>query len=143
LPDRGEILPIGRGRVLREGEHAAILSFGARLAEALEAARILEDEGVSVTVADARFAKPLDRDLIRRLAHEHRALVTLEDGASGGFGAQVLLYLSESGLLDTSSSVRAMALPDAFLDHDTQPAMYACAGLDAEAVAAVVKNLTV
>ena len=136
IPERPEPLEIGRGRVMREGTSVAILSFGARLAEAMKAAEDLEAKGVSATVADARFAKPLDRELILRLAREHAALITLEEGASGGFGAQVLHLLATEGALDRGLAVRPMTLPDLFQDHDSPAAMYVQAGLDAEHIVA-------
>src|SRR5262249_39172315 len=100
LPDRGQILPIGKGRVLREGTKVAILSYGTRLQECLQAAEELGARGLSTTVADARFAKPLDTDLVKRLAKEHEVLITVEEGAIGGFSAFVLTYLAEQGMLD-------------------------------------------
>src|SRR5208337_1638515 len=121
LPERGEVLEIGKGRVLREGSKVALLSLGTRLAEALKAADELESCGVSTTVADARFAKPIDRDLVRRLATSHEVLITIEEGSIGGFGAQVFHALSEDGLLDGARGVfrfRSMTLPDIFIDHD-------------------------
>src|ERR1700752_825386 len=119
LPERGVPLPIGRGRMLREGERVAILSLGTRLSEALRAAEDLEARGISTSVADARFAKPLDRELIWRLAQRHELLVTVEEGAVGGFGSHVLQLLSEEGVLDRGKlKLRAMALPDLFLDQD-------------------------
>ena len=136
LPARGEPLPIGRGRVLREGSRIAILSLGARLAEALKAADELAARGLSTTVADARFAKPLDRELILRLARDHELVITIEEGAIGGFGAHVLTLLSDAGALDNGLKVRSMTLPDVFLDHDKPERMYAAAGLDAKGIVA-------
>ena len=136
LPPFDEVLEIGRGRVMREGGAVAILSFGGRLAECMAAAEELDARGVSATVADARFAKPLDRELILRLAREHRALLTVEKGATGGFGSQVLHLLATEGALDRGLAVRPMVLPDLFLDHDAPAKMYAQAGLDAGAIAA-------
>ena len=136
LPERGEPLPIGKGRVLREGSRIAILSLGARLAEGLKAADELAARGLSTTVADARFAKPLDRELILRLAAEHELLITIEEGAMGGFGAHVLTLLSDLGALDSGVKVRAMTLPDVFQDHDKPDRMYAAAGLDAKGIVA-------
>ncbi|WP_444665937.1 1-deoxy-D-xylulose-5-phosphate synthase [Cereibacter changlensis] len=140
LPAQGEVLQIGRGRVVREGADAAILSFGAHLHEALRAAELLEAEGLSVTVADARFAKPLDTGLIDQLARHHAALVTLEQGAMGGFGGHVLHYLANSGGLDGGIILRAMTLPDRFIEQASPEAMYADAGLRAEDIAATVRN---
>jgi 1-deoxy-D-xylulose-5-phosphate synthase len=136
LPEHGEPLPIGRGRVLREGSRIAILSLGARLSEALKAADELAARGLSTTVADARFAKPLDRELILRLATTHKLLITIEEGAAGGFGAHVLTLLSEAGALENGLKVRTMTLPDKFQDHDKPERMYAAAGLDAKAIVA-------
>ncbi|MBX8800915.1 1-deoxy-D-xylulose-5-phosphate synthase [Ochrobactrum sp. MR28] len=134
LPERGTVLEIGKGRIVREGSKIAILSFGARLQECLAAADELDAAGLSTTVADARFAKPLDHDLIRRLAKEHQVLLTIEEGATGGFGAQVLHYLSNEGALDHGLRVRTLTLPDAFLDHAKPEAMYAGAGLDSAGI---------
>jgi 1-deoxy-D-xylulose-5-phosphate synthase len=138
LPERGEALPIGKGRILREGTRVALLSLGTRLAEALAAAEQLEARGLSTTVADARFAKPLDLDLIRRLAREHECLITVEEGSRGGFGAFVLHALAQEGLLDHGLKVRTMTLPDAFIEHDKPERMYAAAGLDAAGIVATV-----
>ena len=136
LPEKGEVLEIGKGRVLREGSDVAILSFGAHMSESLKAADLLEAQGLSVTVADARFAKPLDRDLLHRLARDHRALITVEQGARGGFGAMVLHDLADTGLLDGHLAVRTMTLPDRFIDQAAPDAMYADAGLTATDIAA-------
>jgi 1-deoxy-D-xylulose-5-phosphate synthase len=136
LPERGELLPIGKGRVLREGSRVAVLSLGARLGEALKAADELAARGLSTTVADARFAKPLDRELILKLARTHKLLITIEEGAAGGFGAHVLTLLSEAGALDNGLKVRTMTLPDKFLDQDKPERMYAAAGLDAKGIVA-------
>ena len=129
LPERGEILEIGKGRILREGTEIAILSYGARMMEALSAADALAERGVSATVADARFAKPLDERLVRELAREHGALITIEEGSIGGFGAQVLHFLAANGILDGGLKVRTMVLPDLFLDHDKPQLQYETAGL--------------
>ncbi len=134
MPDVAEPLEIGRGRIVREGTAVAILSYGARLAEALKAADGLAARGISATVADARFAKPLDRGLILRLAREHEALVTVEEGAQGGFGAFVLQALAEEGALDRGLKVRTLTLPDLFQDQDKPDVMYAAAGLDADGI---------
>ncbi|TAL78233.1 MAG: 1-deoxy-D-xylulose-5-phosphate synthase [Beijerinckiaceae bacterium] len=142
LPSRGEILPIGRGRVLREGNTVALLSFGTRLAETLKAAEDLAMRGISATVADARFAKPLDLDLIRRLVQHHEALITIEEGTVGGFGSFVAQALLEEGLLDSRSArgfkLRSMVLPDEFYDQDKPEKLYARAGLDAKGIVAKV-----
>jgi 1-deoxy-D-xylulose-5-phosphate synthase len=134
IPDFADPLEIGRGRIVREGSSVAILSFGTRLAESLKAADLLAARGLSATVADARFAKPLDIDLILRLAREHEALITIEEGSVGGFGAFVLHALAEHGALDRGLKVRTLTLPDIFQDQDKPEAMYALAGLDAEGI---------
>ena len=136
MPERGEPLPIGKGRVVREGTRIAILSLGARLGEALKAADELAARGLSTTVADARFAKPLDRELILKLAATHKLLITIEEGAAGGFGAHVLTLLSDAGVLENGLKVRTMTLPDKFQDHDKPERMYAAAGLDAKGIVA-------
>jgi 1-deoxy-D-xylulose-5-phosphate synthase len=136
MPERGVPLAIGRGRVLREGSRVALLSLGTRLSEALKAAEELEARGLSTTVADARFAKPLDEELILRLARDHEVLVTVEEGSSGGFGAMVLHLLAERGALDRGLRVRTLTLPDAYQDHDKPERMYAQAGLDASGIVA-------
>ncbi|WP_295558785.1 1-deoxy-D-xylulose-5-phosphate synthase [uncultured Hyphomicrobium sp.] len=130
-PEEGRPLEIGKGRVLREGSAVAILSLGARLGEALKAADQLAAMGLSTTVADARFMKPLDHDLIARLAKEHEVLVTIEEGSVGGFGSHVLQHLSGAGLLDRGLKVRTMVLPDVFIDHDSPARMYERAALAA------------
>ena len=134
IPELADPLEIGRGRVLRDGSALAILSYGTRLAECLRAADALAARGFSTTVADARFAKPLDLDLILRLAREHEALITVEEGAQGGFGAFVLHALAEHGVLDRGLKVRTLTLPDVFQDQDKPEAMYAAAGLDADGI---------
>ena len=131
LPERGSPLEIGKGRVVKEGTKVALLSFGTRLADCLVAAEELGAAGLSTTVADARFAKPLDQDLLRRLAREHEVLVTVEEGAIGGFAAHVLHFLAHEGLLESGLKVRPMVLPDAFTDHAKPEKMIADAGLDA------------
>jgi len=139
LPERGEVLEIGRGRIIREGSKVAILSLGTRLADALTAAKELSGRGISTTVADARFAKPIDRDLLLRLAANHEVLITIEEGSIGGFGSQAFQVLSEHGALDGARGAfkfRAMTLPDVYLDHDKQDVMLARAGLDARAIVA-------
>ncbi len=138
LPDVGVPLEIGRGRILREGTKVALLSFGGRLAECLSAAEELDAHGLSTTVADARFARPLDTALIDRLAREHEVLLTVEDGAIGGFGSHVLNHLALSGALDAGLKVRPLAFPDRFLDQDKPDAMYAAAGLDSRGIVSAV-----
>jgi 1-deoxy-D-xylulose-5-phosphate synthase len=134
IPAFADPLEIGKGRIVREGTKVAIVSFGTRLSESLKAADILAARGLSATVADARFAKPLDLDLLLRLAREHEALITVEEGAQGGFGAFVLQALAQHGALDRGLKIRTLTLPDVFQDQDKPDAMYALAGLDAEGI---------
>ncbi|HET7165019.1 MAG TPA: 1-deoxy-D-xylulose-5-phosphate synthase [Pseudolabrys sp.] len=138
MPAEGKPLEIGKGRILQEGHKVALLSYGGRLGDCLKAAKELTALGLSATVADARFAKPLDVDLVTRLAREHEVLVTVEEGSIGGFGTYVLQALAEHGLLDQGLRIRCMILPDQFIDQDTPAAMYASAGLDARAIVAKV-----
>ncbi|WP_374942220.1 1-deoxy-D-xylulose-5-phosphate synthase [Sphingomonas sp.] len=138
LPDSPERLEIGKGRVVREGKKVAILSLGTRLGEALKAAEVLEAKGLSTTVADLRFAKPLDIALIRRLLTTHEVAVTIEEGSVGGMGAHVLTLASDEGLIDAGLKLRTMRLPDAFQDQDKPDVQYAQAGLDADAIVAMV-----
>ncbi len=138
LPERGDVLEIGKGRVLREGSKIALLSFGTRLGECLAAAEELDTYGLSTTVADARFAKPLDEELIGRLARGHEALITVEEGAVGGFGSHVGQFLGERGLADGGLKFRSMFLPDTYVDQASPGAMYAGAGLDAKGIVATV-----
>jgi 1-deoxy-D-xylulose-5-phosphate synthase len=138
MPQEGVPLEIGKGRVMREGDKVAILSLGSRLAEALEAADLLAAQGISATVADARFAKPLDVELLHRLAATHEVLITIEEGSVGGFGSFVIQQLAEDGLLDKGLRVRSMVLPDIFLDQDKPELLYARAGLDAKGIVAKV-----
>lgn len=140
MPAVNEPLEIGKGRVIREGTAVALVSFGTRLAETLKAADLLAARGLSATVVDARFAKPLDVDLMLRLAREHEALVTIEEGAMGGFGAFVLQELAAHGALDRGLKVRTLALPDVFQDQDKPDVMYAQAGLDAAGIAGGALN---
>jgi 1-deoxy-D-xylulose-5-phosphate synthase len=134
MPATGMPLEIGKGRIIREGSKVALLSLGTRLAECLKAADDLAAFGLSATVADARFAKPLDVDLVLRLAREHEVLITVEEGSIGGFGSFVLQTLAEHGVLDGGLNVRSLVLPDIFLDQDSPTAMYAKAGLDAAGI---------
>jgi 1-deoxy-D-xylulose-5-phosphate synthase len=138
LPARGTALEIGKGRIVQEGSAVALLSFGARLTECLAAAEELAGYGLSTTVADARFAKPLDVDLLRQLAKNHEVLVTVEEGSVGGFGAQVLHALAAEGLLDGGLRVRTLALPDSFIEQNKPATMYAEAGLDAKGIVTAV-----
>ena len=140
LPERGQVLAIGKGRIVREGDEVAILSLGTRLGASLAAAEFLATKGISCTVADARFAKPLDSDLVRRLARKHRLLITIEEGAAGGFGSQVLNLLANEGLLRPGLEIRTMTLPDMFQDHEDPARQYAFAGLDADSIAALVAS---
>jgi 1-deoxy-D-xylulose-5-phosphate synthase len=133
-PAEGIPLEIGKGRIVKEGTSIAILNFGTRLTHCLLAAERMSGYGLSATVADARFAKPLDTDLIRRLAREHEVLITIEEGACGGFGAHVMHFLAHDGLLDRGLKIRPMTLPDVFQDQDTPEKMYAQAGLDADGI---------
>lgn len=138
LPERGSVLEIGRGRIVAEGGKVAILSFGGRLGEAMRAGEELAAFGLPTTVADARFAKPLDRDLIRELAAHHEVLVTVEEGSVGGFGSQVAQLLIDDGRFDRGFRFRALTLPDLFIDHDKPEKMYADAGLDAAGIVRAV-----
>jgi len=132
LPEHGSILPIGKGRIISEGTDAAILCLGPRLADCLKAAQTLAQQGISCTVADARFAKPLDTDLIDSLARNHKLLVTIEDGSVGGFAAAVMQHLAWAGLLDGALKIRPMTLPDRFLEHDAPAKQWIDAGLTAK-----------
>jgi 1-deoxy-D-xylulose-5-phosphate synthase len=136
LPEQGVPLEIGRGRIIREGTTIALLNLGARLTECLKAAQELSAYGLSTTVADARFAKPLDTDLINRLAREHEVVITIEEGAIGGFASHVLHHLATAGLLDHGLKIRTMVLPDLFLEHDSPNAQYETAGLNARHIVA-------
>jgi 1-deoxy-D-xylulose-5-phosphate synthase len=136
LPSQGEFLPIGRGRIVREGTKIAILSLGTRLPEALKAADELARYGLSTTVADARFMKPLDTDLVDRLAREHEVLITVEEGSIGGFGSHVLQHLAVTGALDNGLKIRPMVLPDRFIDHNSPAVQYDEAGLNARHIVA-------
>ncbi|MBN9447003.1 MAG: 1-deoxy-D-xylulose-5-phosphate synthase [Bosea sp.] len=139
LPQHGVPLEIGKGRIVREGTQIALLSLGTRLAECLSAAELLGQRGLSTTVADARFAKPLDEALIARLAREHEVLITVEEGSVGGFGSHVLQLLAQRGLLDSGLKIRSLTLPDSFQDHDKPEKMYADAGLDAAGIVRAVE----
>ncbi|MFP4538403.1 MAG: 1-deoxy-D-xylulose-5-phosphate synthase [Dichotomicrobium sp.] len=138
MPEHGVPLEIGRGRIMREGNSVALLSFGARLQECLSAADQLARHGLSTTVADARFAKPLDHELVRRLAHEHEVVVTIEEASVGGFGGHVLHFLATDGLLDQGLKIRSLVLPDQFVDQGKPEQMYADAGLDAQGIVRTV-----
>ncbi|MEN3793563.1 1-deoxy-D-xylulose-5-phosphate synthase [Fulvimarina sp. MAC3] len=138
MPERGEVLEIGKGRLIKEGSKIAILSFGTRLGDSLEAAEELDGYGLSTSVADARFAKPLDTDLIERLAKNHEVLITVEEGSSGGFAAQVLQHLASTGLLDAGLKIRPIVMPDTFADHGVPTKMNADAGLDKAGIVSTV-----
>jgi len=138
MPEFGVALEIGKGRIIREGTKIALLSFGTRLAECEKAADELAALGLSTTIADARFMKPLDLDMVLKLAREHEVLLTIEEGSIGGFGSHVMQTLAEHGMLDGGLRMRSMVLPDVFLDHDSPNAMYARAGLDAKGIVAKV-----
>src|SRR5438477_361428 len=138
MPEFGVPLEIGKGRIVRQGTKIALLAFGTRLAECEKAADELAAHGLSTTIADARFMKPLDVGLVLKLAREHEILLTIEEGAIGGFGSHVMQTLAEHGMLDGGLRARAMVLPDVFFDHDTPNAMYARAGLDAKGIVAKV-----
>ncbi|PCH49484.1 MAG: 1-deoxy-D-xylulose-5-phosphate synthase [Hyphomicrobiales bacterium] len=138
LPERGEILKIGKGRIVKEGSKIALLSFGTRLEECKLAAETLDSAGLSTTVADARFAKPLDEELIRTLASTHDVLITIEEGAVGGFGSHVLHFMAGDGLLDSNLKVRSMVMPDVFTDHAKPEVMYAQAKLDSKGIVETV-----
>ncbi|MEE4117513.1 MAG: 1-deoxy-D-xylulose-5-phosphate synthase [Paracoccaceae bacterium] len=141
MPERGVPLEIGKGRMIQEGRGVALLNFGARLKEVREAAEALGARGVVPTIADARFAKPLDRDLVLRLAAEHEALITIEEGAVGGFGSHVAQLLAEEGMFDTGLRFRSMVLPDIFIDQASPQDMYAVAGLNAADIEAKVLSV--
>jgi hypothetical protein len=139
-PKPGEtvVVAAGKGRIMREGSSVALLSFGTRLAHCLSAAEMLASHGLTTTVADARFAKPLDVGMVLRLAREHKVLITVEEAAIGGFSAQGLQVLTHHGALDNGLKVRCMILPDVFIEHDSPAVMYAAAGLDAKGIVAKV-----
>lgn len=136
MPERGSILPLGKGRIVAEGGRVAILSFGARLSEAMKAREALSARGITPTVADARFAKPLDRDMILSLAESHEALIAVEEGAIGGFGSHVAQLLAEEGIFDRGLAYRSMVLPDRFVDQASPTEMYAAAAMSAEHIEA-------
>ncbi len=138
MPERGEVLEIGKGRMIAEGSKVAILSFGTRLKEVMEAAEALSAKGITPTIADARFAKPLDEDLVLQLARNHEALITIEEGAVGGFGSHVAQLLAEQGVFDTGLKYRSMVLPDIFIDQASPADMYAVAGMNAADIEAKV-----
>lgn len=134
LPAKGDVLPLGKGRILKEGSSVAILALGSRVAAAVAAAEELAQKGLSTTVADARFAKPFDREMIRKLAENHEVLVIIEEGSAGGFGSHVVDWMASEGLMDQGLKVRPMAMPDVFMDHEKPEVQIKAAGLDADAI---------
>jgi len=134
IPENAEVFEIGKGRIVRDGERLAVLSLGTRLMSALEAADMLAEAGAHITVADARFAKPIDTDLITRLMRDHDSLILVEEGSAGGFAAHVMQFMANAGLLDQGKSVRVLALPDTLIDHNSQDGQLNEAGLDAEGI---------
>ena len=141
IPEKGEVLEIGKGRMIEKGSRVAILSFGTRLQEVMKAAENLAAKGITPTIADARFAKPLDEDLITELATTHEALITIEEGAVGGFGSHVMQFMSESGLMDTNVKIRSMVFPDTFIDHNSPTEMYEIAAMNAQDIEAKVLDV--
>lgn len=141
IPEKLEALPIGKGRIVKQGKDVAVLSLGTRLEEVLKAAEMLAKEGIDITVADARFAKPIDEELVSKLAKTHSALITIEEGSAGGFGSWVSKYMDDAGLRDAGCKFRSMCLPDVFIEHDTAPKMYEKAGLNCKGIVAQVKEL--
>ena len=141
LPDQGEILPIAKGRVIQTGDEIAVVSIGTRLAACLDAAKKMAADGINITVADARFAKPLDGDLLAELAASHKHILIVEEGSPGGFAAHVINYLANHGHLDHGCRVRSLTLPDVFIDHDSQDGQLASAGLDAAGILASLRSL--
>ncbi|MGV6819531.1 MAG: transketolase C-terminal domain-containing protein, partial [Parvularcula sp.] len=141
LPENPAFLEIGKGRIISEGNKVALISYGGRLAETMKAADLLAAKGLSATVVDARFAKPLDEELIGRVAREHEAVLTIEEGSDGGFGAFVLHYLARSGMLDTGLKIRTLTLPDVYQDQGSPEEMYAEAKLTAVHIADAVAQM--
>ena len=141
LPDIDETLEIGKGRVVQEGSTVCILNFGARLDECKTAAKLLDPKGISTTIVDARFAKPLDQDLILRCAREHEMMLTIEEGSIGGFGSHVSHLLSEKGVFDRGLKFRSLVLPDLFIDQDAPDKMYDIAGLNAKQIVSKIENV--
>jgi 1-deoxy-D-xylulose-5-phosphate synthase len=138
MPQEGIPLEIGKGRIVRSGSQVALLSFGTRLQESLKAADELEAKGLSTTVADARFAKPLDEEMILKLARTHDVLITIEEGSVGGFGSMVHHLLAENGVFDDGLKIRSLVLPDEYTDHDKPDRMYSKAGMDAKGIVSKV-----
>ena len=135
MPSINELLEIGKGRVIKEGKKVAILNFGTRLEECKKASEILSKKGIEITIIDARFAKPLDEKLIMEAANNHEVLISIEEGAVGGFGSHVMQFLSDRGVFDRGLKFRSMILPDLFIDQDTPEKMYEKAGLDSLSIA--------
>ncbi|MDD3371641.1 MAG: transketolase C-terminal domain-containing protein, partial [Alphaproteobacteria bacterium] len=135
-PERGQILPIGKGRIVEEGTKVALVNLGARLTECRKAASILNSRGISTTVADMRFAKPIDLEMLSQLAAEHEALITVEEGSAGGFGSHVLHHLANAGTLDRGLKLRSLTLPDIFQEQDAPYKQYEKAGLNASGIVA-------
>ena len=141
MPERGIPIEIGKGRIITKGSRVALLSFGTRLAEVEKAAEALAAKGITPTIADARFAKPLDREMILDLAADHEALITIEEGAVGGFGSHVAQLLADEGVFDAGLKYRSMVLPDTFIDQASPEDMYAVAGMNAEQIEAKVLDV--
>jgi len=141
LPNIKEVLEIGKGKIIKEGKKVAILSFGSRLQECLKASKILDSKGISSTIVDARFAKPLDEKLIMDLSLNHEVLITIEEGSIGGFGSHVMQLLSNRGIFDTGLKIRSLVLPDKFIEQDTPENMYKQAGLDSNSIVEKVEDL--
>ena len=141
MPERGEVLEIGKGRIIKEGARVAILSFGTRLGEVEKAVEALAARGINPTIADARFAKPLDREMILDLAANHEALITIEEGAVGGFGSHVAQLLADEAVFDQGLKFRSMVLPDTFIDHASPADMYASAAMNASDIEAKVLSV--
>jgi 1-deoxy-D-xylulose-5-phosphate synthase len=141
LPSIDEKLEIGKGRIIQEGKKLVIINFGARLKECLNASINLKKKGINISIADARFAKPLDEKLIWQLATNHEAIITIEEGSIGGFGSHVAKFISEKNLLDKGLKFRSMILPDKFIDQDKPELMYKLAGLDSQTIEEKVMDL--
>jgi len=141
LPSIDEKLEIGKGRIIQEGKSLAILNFGARLNECIKASDNLKKKGINISIIDARFAKPLDENLIWQISTNHEAIITIEEGSIGGFGSHVLKFLSEKNILDKGLKFRSMILPDTFIDHDKPELMYQIAGLDCKSIEEKILDL--
>ena len=141
LPNIDKKIEIGKARIIKEGKKVALISFGARLNECLIAEEKLKKKGINLTILDARFAKPLDENIIWQLATDHEAVITIEEGSIGGFGSHVSQFLAEKNLLDNNLKFRSMILPDRFIDHDKPEKMYKYAGLDSESIESKVMDI--